>query len=147
MYSANLKPDNSSGFGMFEGIALVFMVFVMLIVTVSAFSAAKEDSRDAHRVADVMQLRQAMKLYMDEYGQYPQGSNGIAVGVDDSFARFIAKWPTPPKPADGSCQETNNVYYYELTNSGSSYEIRFCLGNGYKNLRAGVLTATPDGYR
>jgi type II secretory pathway pseudopilin PulG len=135
------------GFGVIESLILIIMGLVLAVVVVSAYFSAKQTARDAQRVSDVVQLQKALKYHYEEFGYFPQASNNIAVGVDNSFSRFISEWPKPPTPADGQCNSQYNTYAYEQVNSGESYQIRFCLGEGYGNLKAGIRIATPYNYQ
>ncbi len=145
MFSRNHKSE--SGFGVIESVILIIIGLILAVVVVSAYFSAKKTQRDAQRVSDVVQLQKALKHYYEEFGYFPQASNGVAVGVDNSFARFVSPWPSAPEPADGTCTEANNSYVYEQLNSGENYQIRFCLGEGYGSLKAGVRIATPTNYQ
>lgn len=136
-----------AGFNVLQTAILVFIIFVLAVVVVLAYFSAQRTARDAKRISDIQQLQLALKHYYEEFGYYPQAStSNQAVGVDNSFSRFISPWPTPP-PADGNCTNQYNTYAYEQLNSGENYQIRFCLGGEYGKLKAGVRIATPVGYQ
>lgn len=137
------KKKTQTGFGVIESIILFFIIGLLGVLTIMAYLSAQGAKRDAQRVSDVQQLQKALKFYYEEFGQYPQHSNNIAVGIDNSFSRFVSPWPTAPQPADG-CGIYNAYAYMQLDN-GADYQIRFCLGKGYNNLKSGVHIASPDG--
>jgi type II secretory pathway pseudopilin PulG len=142
------SPSNQqSGFNVLQTTILVFIVFVLALVVVLAYFSAQRTARDAKRVSDIQQLQLALKHYYEEFGYYPQASAGNqAVGVDNSFSRFVSPWPTPPAP-DGGCTNQYNTYAYEQLNGGENYQLRFCLGGEYGNLKAGVRIVTPTGHQ
>ncbi len=138
------KYGPQSGFGVIESTMLLLMVFILGVVILAAYSSASSTRRDAQRVSDVSGLQKALAYFHQEFGQFPQASpSGEAVGTENSFSRFVSKWPEPPSPADGTCSSQNNRYYYEQVNGGESYSIRFCLGDDYGNARAGTRVVTP----
>lgn len=138
-----LTDKTNAGFGVIQGFILIFIVFLIGMVTILAYTSARGSARDAKRISDITQLQKALKYYHEEFGYYPQASNGIAVGFDGSFSRFVSSWPNAPLPADGLCSAEHNRYFYEQINSGETYQIRFCLGGAYGPLKAGVRLAKP----
>ena len=138
-----IASNPESGFNALQAAILTFIVLVLGIVVLASYSTSKAKARDAKRVSDVQQIQKALKYYYEEFGQYPQAStNGQAVGVDNSFSKFISPWPTPPA-ADGSCTAQSNLYYYEQLNGGENYQLKFCLGKSYGRLSAGQRIVTP----
>lgn len=143
------QPHNSqSGFNTLQLILLAFCGFIIAIVVLAAYVNARATARDAKRVSDIQQIQLALKYFHEEFGYYPQSSPSYqAVGVDNSFSRFLSPWPTAPSPVDGSCTENTNNYVYEQVGGGDSYSIKFCLGDDYRSLPAGIRIATPDNYQ
>lgn len=137
----NLHKQN--GFGVIESIIIVLILLILGTVVLAGYLSGKRDARDAQRVSDVVQIRKALGYYFREFGQYPSASNGKAVGTDNTFSRFIT-WPDAPQPADGACGDKYNVYNYEQLSSGDAYQITFCLGSGYNNLKAGLHIVTSN---
>jgi type II secretory pathway pseudopilin PulG len=147
--SENLNSGSDSpegGFGVIESTILLIMIFILGVVVLTAYSAANKAQRDAQRASDVTGLQKALQYYYEEFGEYPQASDdGQAVGVDNSFTRFVSRWPNPPRPADGICTDQTNMYVYEDINNGESYQIKFCLGDDYGNAKGGITVVSPRG--
>ncbi len=62
-------------------------------------------------------------------------------GTNTTGTVLIRTINPPPSPGDGSCTGTNdNTYLYN--SSGSSYTLRFCLGNATSGYPAGLNTIT-----
>ena len=133
-----------SGIGRIETVILALLCLVIGIVLLSAFFSARKTVRDAQRVSDIRQLQKALALYYKEYGMFPQASNNVAVGVENSFGRFVSPWPEAPKPADGNCTAAANAYSYEVFNNGEGYVLKFCLGDNYDKFTAGINIVSPD---
>jgi type II secretory pathway pseudopilin PulG len=136
--------ERDYGFTTIEGIILIIICLVIFFVLLLAYISAQSSVRDAQRVSDANQLQRALRLYYQEYGRFPEASNYVAVGVDNSFSRFVSKWPISPKPADGDCPDDYNVYAYEELNDGEQYQLLFCLGESTDRYRAGINVVNQD---
>jgi type II secretory pathway pseudopilin PulG len=139
------QKKDQAGFGTLETLILTLIIAILVFVTAYAFAGARAAQRDAQRVSDAQQLQKALKYYFEEFGRFPSASSGRAVGVDNSFSRFVPSWPEPPWPADGTCTEASNRYAYTEIDAGENYQIKFCLGEDSQGLKAGPHTATPEG--
>ncbi len=121
------------------------------IVVNQALSSAKEKSRDAKRLADIRQMASALELYYNDMNGYPPSKNGLPDGVTPTYIGII---PTAPIPADGTCTDYYNSYWYEpkgtkkVTNGKvgySDYELTFCLGYQVGGYEAGIAKLTSAG--
>ncbi|MDP3993969.1 MAG: hypothetical protein Q8P75_03260 [bacterium] len=113
----------------------------------AALAPAEEKSRDAQRVADIRQIMTALELFYNDNDRYPKAANGFP-DYDDGkpkFSTFMAAIPNAPKPADGTCGEQDNLYWYEQKDNGKNYSLRFCLGNATGGLSAGLSEASKTG--
>lgn len=141
-------PNNSqSGFNLLQALIFSFICLVVILVVFAAYASAQRTAKNAQRVSDVQQLRVALKYYYDEFGQYPQSSSSYqAVGMNNEFARFVSQWPVPPA-IGGPCAAQPNIYAYEQVNGGETYQLKFCLGESFRGLPAGIRIATPGGFQ
>ena len=114
-------------------------------------SANTSSGRDAKRIADVREMNTAFELYYNDNNGYPDASNGAPVGMSPSY---MTVFPTAPEPADGTCTDYYNGYWY--TPSGtksvqngntvySSYTLTFCLGAATGSYQPGIAKLTPSG--
>ncbi len=108
---------------------------------------------DAKRIADIRQIASALEFYQNDLGFYPEGDNGIPVGLSPSY---IGVFPTPPSEAGGNCPAYYNNYWYtpsgtKTTVNGktgsSSYTLTFCLANDTGGYKSGLLTLSPSGIK
>lgn len=108
-------------------------------------------NRDQTRLADMKKTASALETYKAANGGYPNGSNGVPVGLSPNF---ITKIPVAPQAADGNCTEYYNTYWYEPAGEPAvvkgikifpDYQYTFCLGSASGNLLGGIVKMTPSG--
>jgi hypothetical protein len=111
---------------------------------------AQAKSRDSRRLADVRQIATALQLFNDTYSGYPEGVNGVPQNM---VPTFISMMPTAPIPADDSCTNYYNTYWYTATGKPKivqgikiypSYTLTFCLGQATGGYAAGIGMLTPQ---
>lgn len=113
-----------------------------------ALMSARAKSRNAKRIADIRQMQTALELFYDGNGRYPVAENGFPKAADGGqfkFSSIMPALPNAPKPPDGGCSEQDNYYWYEQTDRGASYKLRFCLGGETGELPGGKQEAGPGG--
>ena len=118
---------------------------ISLVKTASAES--KESSRDSKRIADVRQIAVALELYYNDNNQYPDSENGQPKNF---FPKYMTAWPPVPSPADGTCSNYYNSYWYvskkvKSTSLNDSYQMTFCLGSTTGPYAAGIGLLSPSG--
>jgi len=112
--------------------------------------AARAKSRDAKRLADIEMISSAIKQFYADNGGYPLGENGSS----KEMSSYMSIFPTAPVPADGTCTDYYNAYWY--TSEGKpyskngktvypSYSFTFCLGENTSTYSAGIAKLTPLG--
>jgi hypothetical protein len=92
-------------------------------------------NRDAKRLEDVRRLAAAFELYYNDNGKYPDAQEGQALEV---YPKYTNGWPTAPVPADGTCTDYYNTYWYETEKNGQDYKLTFCLGAETAGYAAGI---------
>lgn len=112
-------------------------------------------NRDAKRMADIHQLAAALELYYNDYNGYPAAnSNGQPDG--GITPTYIGLVPTAPTPADGTCTNFYNAYWYTPTGKKhvvkgktvyDSYTLTFCLGSDTSSYKAGIGQLSPQGIK
>ncbi len=119
--------------------------------SIPALDGSLAKQRDATRLTDARQLNQALQLYYNDHGGYPEGKMGIPQGL---IPTYIASWPVAPTPLDGTCTDYFNGYWYknkgtQFTKNGmklyTSFTLTFCLGEATGGFGAGIGMATPSG--
>lgn len=115
--------------------------------------SAKEKSREAKRLADVRQIAAALSLFNNDKGGYPEG----IAGKPQNFASaYLMAWPKEPTPADGTCTDYYNTYWYKSQGAPKiikgiklypSYTLTFCLGSDVGGYKAGIGQLTEIGIK
>lgn len=137
---------SQKGFSIIQSV-FVFLALAILVLSVfGGFVRGKQNTRDVKRISDIQHLQKALDSYHKDFGFYPVGQNGVAVGKEDTFKSYVS-WPNPPTPSDGSCTAEQNYYYYRSQNSGESYTLDFCLGSKVGEISAGLRQAGPNGIK
>lgn len=121
----------------------------MATVSIIALSNARAKSRDAKRAGNVKQVQTALELFFNDKGRYPTNEEwasgqlfSTTSGATTTYMQII---PSAPTPADGACDSSSNVFSYNQTENGSSYNLSFCLGGRTGILLSGDKCATPGG--
>ncbi len=119
---------------MFQNLNILKVLVLGIIITLAAgaivfaFTNAKADAADERRLADVGKIQEALTLFFDVNGFYPNNSDGVPKGID----QYLSFYPTPPNP-NGNCTKESNNYFYERKASGMDFNLSFCLGKDGKH--------------
>ncbi|HVY67657.1 MAG TPA: hypothetical protein VHA30_02045, partial [Patescibacteria group bacterium] len=125
----------------------------LIDAAIPAVGTARAKSRDAKRFADIRQISSALELYANDHGGYPAGDHGQPAGA---VPDYIGVFPQAPLPADGTCTDYYNGYWYEPAGKAAtingrqvypSYSLTFCLGGDTGGLAAGIGELTPQGLK
>lgn len=123
------------GFSLVEILVVVAIVGILataLMVTQGGSSAA---SRDAQRKADLTSLKNAVELYKNKYGRYPQSCNGAGawggqIGTayecaDGSAVYILGLSPEfiNVLPRDPKLNGTESGYVYQTNAAGTVFKI------------------------
>lgn len=128
------------------------VISAMDLVVNETLSTARQKSRDAKRLADMRQMASALELYYNDMNGYPESKNGTPSG--GITPTYIGMIPVSPAPADGTCTDYYNSYWYEAKGAKrivdgksvySDYELTFCLGYNVGGYSAGIAKLTPAG--
>jgi len=112
------------GFSLLEVLVAASIILVLTAVGVTSYVSITKRSRDARRVSDIEQLRQALEMYRSENGYYPNanpGSFGAATNLGVLVPTFMPAIPTDPKASPA------NPYQYQATNLVGSNYYGYCL--------------------
>ncbi len=123
-----MLKNKTSGFSYVEIIAVMVILAVLGLISVSTLSNSKNKGYYSRSYVEMQTFQQAIKLYVEKYNDYPP--DGAQRGIPNGLQEFIAKqsnspdWPKAPYP--------NSVYDYDLwtdpvdNSQITQISIRFC---------------------
>lgn len=99
---------------------LLFVVGIIAILTaivLASLNSARGKARDAQRVEDLANIRLALEVYFQEFGEFPKEGEGFVevIGhgdtIDDIIAPYLGDVPRDPLD-DGSAVLSGDGYAY-----------------------------------
>jgi len=133
------KVQPLRGFTLIELLVVISIIGILASLLISNVTGARERARDSQRKSDLLQIKEALRMYKNDYEVYPAGSgSGSIIGCGDTAlpatecswgAEFKRGNTTYMKilPKDPSWSETNPALYsYTSPVDGSSDNFRLC---------------------
>lgn len=145
MYSKN----KSKGFTLIELLVVIAVIGLLSTLAIIALGSARTKARDAKRISDVKDVRNALELYFADYGKYPSSPEGVVLGSTEASCldNNISGWSTTcENPYMSSVQSDpgKNSYIYRSVD-GATYTIQISLEGVMADLQGGNVIATPSG--
>jgi prepilin-type N-terminal cleavage/methylation domain-containing protein len=125
-----------SGFTLVEVLLVIAIIGVLTTVAIVNFGNAREMSRDAQRKADLRNLQNAVELYKNKYGEYPEGCNGTEEWSGENGTDYacpasaggqyivgLAPEFVPVLPVDPLRKSGDYGYVYVVNNEKTVYKI------------------------
>ena len=125
MTAANRKER---GFTLIELLVVIAIIGILASVVLASLSTAREDARDARRIADLRQIQTALEVYYSRNKHYPNMSATCrlqARGVETAVcglegSSFTGSNPPvvptfmPAVPRDPTFSSTQKYYWYSI---------------------------------
>lgn len=142
-----LLNKNKKGFTLIELLVVIAIIGLLATLSVVALNSARMKARDVRRKADLKQIYNALQMYYDENGKYPQagacayGSNCyVASTAGKSWFTALSFWMAT-QPMD----PINNAYYpYVNGNYSYIYGNVTADGQGFDLIAQLENTSDPD---
>lgn len=128
-----------SGFTIIELLVVIAVIAVIVSISLGLFGSPRAKSRDARREADMQEIHNALNLYINDRGAYPNCPLTQLNGSDDCLtadlkaAGSIQTVPKDPQNT-GSCaglpdspSASSYVYCYEAVNNGTAFVLYYHL--------------------
>jgi prepilin-type N-terminal cleavage/methylation domain-containing protein len=144
-----LIKNTHVGFTLVELLVVIAIIGMLATLATASLQQARVKSRDAVRISNIYQIRNALEYYAEDHqGGYPPGT-----GLDLGSTPYQCINTTGFNPlACSNSFLTNllpdplgNFYVYTQTNGGTGYEITFTLESAVAEIPAGLHTATQTG--
>lgn len=131
----------NKGFTLIELLVVVAIIGVLSSVVLSSLNSARGKGNDARRLSDIKQISNALELYYNDNGIYPNVGWPDNTSINTSWNNgtsplalallpYLRKLPIDPKNNDVSCYGNGAHFYtYVSFNSGRDYGIYASLEN------------------
>lgn len=146
--------NKKSGFTLIELLVVIAIIGLLSSITMASLQQTRVGARDAKRISELNQIRNALELYYNDYGYYPQSDcgwdcNGYRYSYNitswNAFKADLAPYMTVPvDPVNSACSPwNNNCYSYAYGNVGRTtnppqYDLTTQLENQQSQYRCGV---------
>jgi len=84
-----MRNRKNKGFTLLELLVVVAIIGILSAILLVTFSGPREKSRDAKRVSDIKQMKNALELYFADYGEYP-------ISIADLVSEYLPDTPKDP---------------------------------------------------
>ena len=133
----SLRKQSQAGFTLLEMLVVISIIGILISMLLVNFQSSRERARDAARKADMRQIKSALRLYYNDFQQYPanDGSNrilgcGTGTGACTWGGSFEANGTQymnylPIDPVNNGTY----VFRYAQTDSGDGFELWSALEN------------------
>lgn len=89
--------NKTKGFTLIELLVVVAIISLLSSIVLSSLNSARAKARDARRLSDLHQIRNALELYFDDKGSYPEqyNTNSYYWISDNNYPSPIVGCPNP----------------------------------------------------
>ncbi len=131
------KKLGESGFTLIELLIVIAIIGVMTTIVITSLSNSRAKGRDARRISDIRQLRNAIELYRTNNDFAPAGAGALDGGVALQAlvtSNLISSISSDPNRtgSEGYYYKNNNVAGAEVSADSNThtYAIRFYMERG-----------------
>ncbi len=135
----NLK-NKKNGFTLIELLVVISIISLLSSVVLSSLSAARMKARDSRRIQDLRQIKIALEMYRNDYGNYPNHStfctidpewclssnnDDWSISLGGELNKYISKLSKDPLINNGQPFYNNDFYSYAYTScsDGNCYDL------------------------
>ncbi|MFA6098836.1 MAG: type II secretion system protein [Patescibacteria group bacterium] len=126
---------NNKAFTLIELLVVIAIIGILAVIGLATLDGARASARDAHRMADLAELRSGLALYYADHEQYPVPATNGGAGPDDSdlaidnsiFSDNNHNNPLYPGYISAPFKDpinNSNYYYFYDTNENSAVNHR-----------------------
>ncbi len=123
------KMLRRAGFTLIELLVVIAVIATIVGFAMPNFLGARERARDTKRKSELVQLKNALRMYYNDYQKYPAWTNGLVI----KGCGALGTSNCPPSPACASGAEfvaggtdgCGNVYMRRLPFIGTAQQYRY----------------------
>lgn len=104
---SNLKFQIARGFTLIELLVVISIIGVLSALLIANISGIRERARDAKRKADLKEVKSALRLYHNDFDDYPMADNGAIKGCGTTDTPSTCQW-------GGEFSKDANIYMNQL---------------------------------
>lgn len=157
-----MKKLFQKGFTLIELLVVISIIGILTTLVAANLNSARSRARDATRKSDIRNIATALRLYFNDWGQYPPtvSDNGIGsiggcgsgngsqptslcswgTAFSDGTTVYMTKLPADPLP--------NQAYFYKRDPTfNDQYVLSACLENKSDTSGVAVDTSGSNGYK
>lgn len=123
----------STGFTLIELLVVIAIIGVLTAVLLVNLVGIRERGADTKKKADLNQLKNALRLYYNDYQAYPSASGGILMGCTDGTSACAQVGGSSLTNASGT------VYMKEVPEY-----VEYSVGAGSETFYVGVTLSNPS---
>lgn len=117
-----MLKTNKRGFTLIELLVVVAVIGILASVILVGVAAFRGRARDARRISDLGQIRNALELCFTKNGKYPTTAEGLA-GIISSSVCNVGVSQLPKDPTTQA-----DYLYCSVDTTGGSYPNRYTVG-------------------
>lgn len=110
----NMRAKKTLGFTLIELLVVISIIGFLSTLAIVSLKNAREKARDATRLSDLKQVKNALEFYFNDYRSYPSSAYNGKIGVGGNFDTLMAPYlaKTPRDPLGASDTPANSIHYY-----------------------------------
>jgi len=134
-----VKANNLSGFSLVEILIVVSLVAILVGTVAFNIGSTSASGRDAKRQSDIRDLQNAIEIYKNRNGRYPEGCNGTGWSGQQGTAfacpggsheyiiglapTYISRLPRDSRPSTDPVFQNKVGYAYITNTEGTVYKL------------------------
>ncbi len=158
MKKTHSSTRETTGFTLVELLVVISIIALIVGLAMPNFLGARERGRDSKKKGELLQVKNAMRLYYNDYGQYPGGTGYYINGCGSAGT---SQCPRIGPFQAGGASGTDTLYMktlpadynYQQAGGGDDFALKATLENksdpdiATSQARCGYPTPTPIEYR